>query len=157
MQGNILNHISLFCSDIKNQRCGTVNSFIVLYKLMDALPSQTVTAATGTQHASWLGNSILERTLHKSFWLSVCSMTNSLSEVNYITCGARKYWSVGDSSDPGLFFISLVFHSHLTTIYKFIYREFLNWLSPLSSHMYETITVSTRLHHLITLTLQYEP
>lgn len=36
MQGSILNHISLFCADIKNQQCGTVNSFIVLYKLMDA-------------------------------------------------------------------------------------------------------------------------
>lgn len=69
------------------------------------------------EHSMLLGLLIAFRTEnYTSNFVSVCSMTNSLSEINYATCGIRKYCSIGDTSDSDLL---LVLHSSLTTSQKF--------------------------------------
>lgn len=70
-------------------------------------------------------------------------MTNSLSEINYATCGIRKYCSIGDTSDSDLL---LVLHSSLTTSQKFTSSElFLNLIITKNSSTYEKISVPTML------------
>lgn len=99
---------------ILKEVCGIVNSFTRVCKSVDALHFRKYQLP---EHSMLLGLLIAFRTEnYTSNFVSVCSMTNSLSEINYVTCGIRKYCSIGDTSDSDLL---LVLHSSLTTSQKF--------------------------------------